>query len=114
MRNFTDYELNSLKIELNKFKTPWFLGLLYKISFKYIILPIFILMLILYISNLTYKNHMIHNSLIILSIISGGYFILLWFATIYEIFNIKYYQKKLNLNDDEWDYLIKIFHIKRK
>jgi type II secretory pathway component PulF len=115
MKSFTSKELNFYKEELSKIKTPWFTKLMYNLWFNFvkkIILYILILLILMFIINLlNYKQDLtwiICKFTIISLIIFGGLFL---FANIFQELNIKYYIKKYQLTEDEWNYLINLFKI---
>lgn len=116
MRTFSNKELQYFKEALMKFKTPAFPQFIFKYWFKYIkyiILPIFILILLLGVSYLIWKVDTIFEIMKIVFTLLGIYIVLLWFAKMYEDSYIKYYQKKLKLDDEEWNYLVNLFNIER-
>jgi hypothetical protein len=112
MKNFTNDELNKLKIELSKYNSPWFSRIIISFWFNYVkktIQYISILMILLGISYFLYNFNVIKIIMKVIFFMLSFYMSSLFLAVIFEISNIKYYQKKLNLSDDEWDYLITLF-----
>lgn len=116
MRTFNNKELQYFKEQLVNFQTPVFSKFIFKYWFKYIkfiIIPIFILMLLLGVSYLIWEADILFKIMKIIFSVLGVYIVLLWFAKMYEDSYIKYYQKKLKLDDEEWNYLVNLFNIER-
>ena len=121
MKNFTPVEMAELEIKIRQYQSPWISRKIFGLWFKFIkytILPTF---LILCAVGIYYNSigHWTPMTDVLWKIIKGilfywfGYAILILIAFIVEYFSVRKERKRLNLTQEEWNYIVKYFNIER-